>query len=383
MKTRQKEVLLLFGSNYNHTLHRGVADFASAHRWHLTVQPYQIHHPPGNWRGSGILAALGDDPEITDFVTDAKCPKIDLSGSHPEIKIPRLTADNLHIGKLAADHFIGRGFRSYAYCCDRLDPMSFLRREGFFMALKIEELSSRSWEWEAHVKKITKTDWNRKRQWIRKQIEKASKPLAIFCFNDIIASQVVETAIDSGFSVPEEVAVMGVDNDELICNTAAVPLSSVQHDLHTLGYQGAKLLQLLMDGNTSPERPILITPRGVEPRVSTDIIAIHNPRCADALKFIRDNYRTNIGIRDIAAETGCSRRTLETEFRKELGRTLNKELHRVRMNHVKELLISSRLSIAEVAAASGFQSVEYLHRAFKKQEKITPRQFRTRHMLPS
>jgi len=378
MKTEQKEVLLLFGSNYNYALHRGAAEFAAAHQWHLITQPYQIPHLPKNWKGSGILTALGADPEITDFIIQADCPKVDLSGSHPEVHIPRLTADNLHIGKLAADHFIGRGFRSYTYCCDRLDPVSFLRKEGFFIALKIEELSSRYWEWEAHAKR-KRIDWDRKKEWLQAKISKAAKPLAVFAYNDIIASQVVEAAIAAGISVPEEVAVMGVDNDELICNTTIVPLSSVKHDLHSLGYQGAILLQQLMLGESSPDRPILIAPKGVEPRASTDIIAIHNPRCATALKFIKTNYRQNIGIEDIAAAVGCSRRTLEIEFHLELGRTLNKELQRIRMNQAKGLLIYTPFSIAEIAAKCGFRSVEYLHRIFKKQENTTPHKFRVHH----
>lgn len=369
---------MLFGSNYNHALHRGAAEFAVAHRWHLTVQPYQIIHPPKNWRGDGIVTALGIDPELIDFVMQADCPKVDLTGSHPEIHIPRLTADNLYIGKLAANHFIGRGFLSYAYCCDRLDPVSFLRKEGFFNALKTESLSSRCWEWEAHAKRNNDI-WDKKRKWLQDRIKEAEKPLAVLAYNDIVAAEVVDVAGSCGFSVPEEVAVMGVDNDDLLCNTAAVPLSSVKHDLHSLGYQGAKLLQQLMQGESSPDRPILIAPQGVEIRASTDIIAIHNPRCAAALKFIKTNYPQNIGVEDLAAAAGCSRRTLETEFLRELGRTLNKELQRVRINQVKKLLISTPLSIADIATACGFHSGEYLYRIFMKMEHTTPRKFRVEH----
>jgi LacI family transcriptional regulator len=205
------------------------------------------------------------------------------------------------------------------------------------------------------------------------------KPLAVFGYNDCVAADIIDACDDAGLLVPEAVAVMGVDNDTILCECVRVPLSSVCHDLEGMAYQAAALLDRLMAGRKPPKGIIRVPPTGLVTRRSTDILAVDNLQVARALRYIQDLY-TNplLGVEAVVAATDLSRRPLERAFRQEMKRTLNEEIVRVRMEKVKDLLTTTSMKVVEVAAATGFTRPSHLFRTFRKQLGLSPNTYRKR-----
>jgi LacI family transcriptional regulator len=179
--------------------------------------------------------------------------------------------------------------------------------------------------------------------------------------------------------VPEAVAVMGVDNDSMLCECLRVPLSSVCHDLEGMAYNSAALLDRLMSGKAVPKKIPRVQPTGVVTRRSSDILAVNNLEVAKALRFIHDQFANPLlSVDDIVAATTVSRRPLEKAFRSELHRTVNEEVVRVRLEKVKALLTTTQFSVTEISAQTGFTRPNHLFRIFRRQLGMNPKQFRTR-----
>jgi LacI family transcriptional regulator len=192
-----------------------------------------------------------------------------------------------------------------------------------------------------------------------------------------VAADILTACEEARIPVPESVAVLGVDNDPLFCEMARVPISSIRHDLEGMAYEAAALLDHLMSGKRAPKENIRLAPKGIVTRRSTDILAVDNLQVARALRFIGDNYaNAQLDIRHVVGATKISRRMLEKLFRKELKRSINEEIIRVRLSKVRELLGSSTAPVAEIAAATGFSRPNHLYRVFKKIFGVTPNSFR-------
>ena len=205
------------------------------------------------------------------------------------------------------------------------------------------------------------------------------KPLAVFSYNDCVAADVIDACGEAGLLVPEAVAVMGVDNDVVLCESVRVPLSSVCHDLEGMAYQAAALLDRLMDGNKAPAEVLRVQPKGVVTRRSTDIVAIDNLQVARALRCILDHYSNALlGVNDVVGATDFSRRELEKAFRKELQRTINEEITRVRMDRVKDLLATTTMKAVEISAATGFSRTNHFFRTFRKLVGLSPKVYRAK-----
>jgi LacI family transcriptional regulator len=170
--------------------------------------------------------------------------------------------------------------------------------------------------------------------------------------------------------------VIGVDNDRLLCDLADPPLSSVICNTHRTGYEAAALLDRMMSGEPVPPEACLIKPLGIETRQSTDILAIDDPHVAVAVRFIREQACTGIQVSDVLQHVPFSRRVLESRFRKILDRTPHEEIARLRIDRVKQLLVETDLPLLVIASRAGFQHVEYMTVAFKKQVGVPPSKFR-------
>jgi LacI family transcriptional regulator len=202
------------------------------------------------------------------------------------------------------------------------------------------------------------------------------KPLAVFASRDDEAAEVLEACLAASIPVPEQVAVLGVDNTDTICDCLCVPLSSVDSNLEQVGYEGAALLDRLMSHRAVAEKHIEIAPAGIVERRSTDASAVEQPRVRQALQFIQENCHLPIGVLDIARAVGLSRSGLEKVFRDAFVRSPGQQLRRIRLERAKKMLAESDAIIAAVGAATGFQSSHHFCRAFREQLGVTPGQYR-------
>ena len=221
-----------------------------------------------------------------------------------------------------------------------------------------------------------------KRKWENEQILMAAwlkqlkKPVGIMACNDDRGQHVIEACKIAMLRVPEDVAVIGVDDDDLICDLCDPPLSSVALNVEKAGYEAAKLLDKMMSEGKQINKNIEVNPTYVRIRHSTDIIATQDIELTKAITFIRQNFRKSIQVKNVVEATTLSRRGLEQRFRNKLNRSINSEIRRIRIEHICRLLVETELSISEIAYGFGFSSVEHISRYFQKEMGQSLRDYR-------
>ncbi len=388
----RRNVLLLLGS-HGHALRCGIARYAREANWMLDDSFVTVGLVPVWWRGDGILALITNPKDAAAQRHFPNTPLVDFSkgwiaNSMPK-KFraagegrPRVLYYNTKIGRLAAGHFLERGFKQIAllnsgnYWMEQERLPSFRQTVeaggGNFHELEYYKCFSRS-------ASRALRDHLTAHRWLVRALLHLPKPLGVAVASDGVALRVMRACDEAKLSVPEEVAVLGCHNDPLICDYAPVPLSSVDDDLERVGYEGAKLLDRLMDGKPAPREPILIPPKGVVTRMSTNILAVPDVRVARGVRFIWEHYRENIGVPEVAAVAGLSRSSVDRAFIKHLGRSPAQEILAVRINHAKNLLIETPMKAHEVAAQCGFTGIVHFSQAFHRATGIRPSYFRRQH----
>ena len=382
---KRRNVLILVTPAYHPRL-AGIARYARQHGWQLTILD-RIARQPKGWKGDGVLVTLRDNPEIVAFVKSLrrrKIPVVDLTFNHPEMQIPRVSGDHAEMGLAARRHFEERNFRHFAWFSTNWLNIHKLRYEGFSNPSNPSNLSNPSnpsppqrWVFaeEAPPERLDDFAWFDR--WLGDKLRAAPKPLALLAYDDADAARALGACLAAGLSVPEDVAVLGIGGDRLICENQLVPLSSVEHDQGRTGYEGAELLDRLMDGGKPPRKPILIPPRGITVRASTDFIAATSPVVRRALEHIRGHLGESFGLTQIAAATGASRATVARLFEQELGRSVGSEILRQRMILAKTMLKDGALSMSEIAFRTGFCNPAYFTNTFRRETGVTPKKWRT------
>lgn len=218
-------------------------------------------------------------------------------------------------------------------------------------------------------------DWAADQRTVGAQISGLPRPCALFCVNDPLACRMLDACLEMDIHVPQEIAIIGVDDDPLYCESVAVPLSSVRHDVESIGYRAAVRLERLMESGNVPSVEV-VAPLGVAVRSSTDHRAVENPAVLKAMRFIEDHHARNIGVTDVASATGMPLRALQQLFREELHESMVERITAVRIERAQELLARSNVPVAEIAARTGFSSSAYFHRIFKRHRKCTPVAYR-------
>ncbi|MBE7499562.1 MAG: DNA-binding transcriptional regulator [Verrucomicrobiales bacterium] len=377
--SRKRSVLLALTSTH-HGFFKGAARYAREHHWHVVADMIYTAKVPVGWRGDGILSFIGDRDDLAEFILSSGLPAVEISMVRNEISLPRVEGDSEQIGCLAAEHFLERGFRHFAWAPFMDDVVNAERYRGFANRLAranytchlLPPADTR------HGDSATR-NWAVRRKSLTRELKRLPKPLAVFGYNDCVAADIIDACDDAHLLVPEAVAVMGVDNDSILCECVRVPLSSVCHDLEGMAYQAAAVLDRLMAGRKPPKEIIRVPPTGLITRRSTDIVAVDNLQVARALRYIHDHYTNHLlGVEAVVAATNLSRRPLEKAFRQEMKRTLNEEIVRVRMEKVKDLLATTSMKVVEVAAATGFARPSHLFRTFRRQLGLSPKTFRKR-----
>jgi LacI family transcriptional regulator len=203
------------------------------------------------------------------------------------------------------------------------------------------------------------------------------KPVGLMACTDQLGFWLLDACKRAGVSVPEEAAVVGVENDESLCTMCSPPLSSVRFDGEKIGYEAAALLDRMMAGEPAPKSPMLIRPLGIVTRLSSDIVAIDNENLARAVRFIREHACDGIAVEDVLHAVAVSRSALERQMQQILGRSPKAEIRRVQFNRVQQLLLETNLPLTTIAERAGFKHPQYMAEVFKQKFGQTPGEFRT------
>jgi len=340
---------------------------------HFTEQGRGDEPPPWfhNWRGDGIIARI-ENERIEEAVVNANLPVVNVSTASLRRSFPTIASSSEGVSRLAAEHLLDRGFQSFGFCGDARFDWSFRHEHNFGRYIKAAGFVVDNFDSKLSDADDWRLEQNKLIQWVRR----IAKPAGIFACYDIRGQQLLDVCRQMGIRVPDDVAVIGHHNDELLCDLCDPPLSSVIPNSRRAGYEAAKMLDQLLGGATISASTKYVEPLGVCSRRSTDRIVVEDKQIANALRFIRDHACDGIGVEDVLRTVPISRTVLERRFQKLLGRSPYEEILRLRIERVKDLLTTTDLSIAEIARQLGFSGVEYLSALFKKKSGVSPRQFR-------
>jgi LacI family transcriptional regulator len=353
----------------------GISRFAKDHRWHLTVD--DRFDLPYGWDGDGAIVLLHGRKELIPFVRRLDVPVVDLGIYYPNMRIPRVIGDHEAIGKLAAVHFTERHYTDIAWFSTIWTHVHGLRFKGLRDHWRGNP--PLRWVWSENAPPSKRNARLTLERWLKVILAAAPKPLAVLAFDDYDAARIQDACIAAGIKVPSEVAILGIDNNELIDENRSVPLASVRHDLEGIGYRAAELLHRLMNGGRPPPAPILIPPKGIALRQSADYIAVHDPLVRDALAYIRENIGRSFGTDEIASSLGLSRTSLDRKAKACLGHALGAEILAQRIVQAKLLLANSALKVRQIARETGFCDISHLSKSFVKLTGETPLRYRRQH----
>jgi LacI family transcriptional regulator len=303
-----------------------------------------------------------------------------LDGRNPLSKVSEICADSNQAGRIAAEHLLERGFVHFAFCGYHGRIWSQRRQEGFSACLKKHRFISYN-VYDPPRRRLT-LSWDLEQPQVIAWLRSLPRPVGIMACNDIRGRQVIEAALAAGLKIPDDVAVVGVDDDRLLCDMANPPLSSVVLNLEHAGYRAAEHLDGLMSGRTKQPQQIFVEALWVTARRSTDIVAVEDRHVAAALRFIRDHFRQPIAIEDVVGEAAVSRRSLEIHFQRSLGRSIREEIQRARLAWSKKLLLETSLSAEKIAQVSGFSSLSYMSSVFRRELDLAPVQYRQQSRTP-
>ena len=288
---------------------------------------------------------------------------------------PSVITDSENIGRMAAEHFLDRGFRKFAFC--GFDEMAWSAQRGQFFEKYLKKAGFSVNVYTQPASKVLQR-WENEQRLLAEWIKGLPKPVAIMACNDDRGQHVIEACKAAGIKIPEEVAVLGADNDILVCDLCEPPLSSVALNTEKAGYDAAELLDKLMRGEKMTGQKILVEPTHIATRRSTDILSIQDPDVAEALRFIRNNCRAQITVDDVVESLPVSRRVLEKRFRKLLNRSVLEEIRKARTDAAARMLVETEMSIAQIAEKLGYTETAHLSRYFHKEKGISPIAFRKR-----
>ena len=381
-ETTSKRKVLVAIATAQAAYFRGIGRYARERDWHLVMDMVYTGAVPTNWAGDGILAVPGHNRQLHALIRSSTLPCVALSIAGAPMRVPRVTGANSLIGRTAADHFIERGYRNFAWAPFTDETVDQERLAGF--KARLGEYGFDCWTLPpAHLRVGSRwsQNWRERRDQLIADVQKLPRPAAIFAFNDCVASEVIDACRDAGFTIPDQIAVLGVDNEPAVCDGSPVPLSSIQHDLETIGYRGAELLDRLMAGEDFPSREIRVAPKGVAVRVSTDMLAVGNDRVAHALRYIAQNFDSPmLSVSSIADGIGVSRRHLERMFRTELNCTINERIVHTRMQAAARLLKTHpRARMPDVAQSVGLTQPKNFFKAFRRFFQMSPAAYRQDH----
>jgi LacI family transcriptional regulator len=331
-----------------------------------------------SWHGDGILADF-DDPGVAAAVSRARLPVVGFGGGFGWYSrrswIPYFFSNQPAVANLAADHLLERGFQHFAYCGLPPSPTNLWseeRHRAFAKRLKTRGFSCHMYR---GVHKSTR-QWNSILASLGSWLRSLPKPIGLMAANDKRARHVLEACHTYDLRVPEEVAVIGVDNDDLLCELSTPQLSSIEQDAKRIGYEAIALLDRMMGGEKPRQRHFLIDPLGVVTRRSTDILAVEDRLVARTMTFIQSGAARGIRVRDVVNDLEVSRSGLETRFKAAMGYTIHAAIRKAQLQRARRMITETNLPMKEIAAGTGFKSVQHMTTLFGKAFGQTPARYR-------
>ncbi|MGA8705987.1 MAG: DNA-binding transcriptional regulator [Steroidobacteraceae bacterium] len=357
---------------------RGVARYVREH------EPWALYHEPHGleasvpqwlrrWNGDGIIARI-QTRRVAQQLAASGIPVVDVLGMVPDVPFPLVSVDNTAIARMAAGHLLERGFRRFGFFGIEGENWSEQRYAGLCAAVASVQTQVPICRLPRDAK--GRRSWERAENHVARWITALPKPAGVLVCSDQRGSLFLEACRRAGVSVPNDIAVVSVDNDEPLCEVCLPPLSSVEPGHLNVGYQAAALLDSMLRGASALRKPLQLQPLETVTRQSSDTLAVADPRIGMALRLIRENAPSGVRIDAIAREVGLSRSVLQRRFRATLHCSIHQEILNVRIRHARELLATTEISLAEVAEQAGFKHQEYLGAVFRARVGRTPAQVR-------
>ena len=364
---------------YTHAVHRGVVRYARRAGWLVDARSHHLNLGmlPAGWFADGILSFFGPDDVFGPALRAAGLPLVNTSPYLAELGLPTVRADDRASGLVAAEHLLDRGLQHFAMVqFSPSSPTSTARRAGFEASITAAGRQVH----DAVCPPLARAAGRQAQlKWLKDLLVRLPRPLGVFAESDLWAVELIHQSQEAGLSVPDDVAVVGVDNDDLIVDVAQVTVTSVDNDLEGVGFRAAELLDRLLWGEAPPTGPVLVPPVGVVQRQSTDILAVADRDLATALRYIHAHFTEPIQVDDVVDQTSTSRRRLQDLFRDHLGRPIAEEVRRCRLDLAKRLLRETGLKVAAVAERAGFGSGMQLHKLLAQDVGVGPAKYRQLH----
>lgn len=381
-KLQVPRILLLIETSrvYGRQLVEGIGRYAREHGpWSFYFEERGVDElsvrKMNQWRVDGVISRIRD-PLAARRLQATGLPFVELHGNSRTCK-PHVTVDEEAVARMAAGHLIDRGLKHLGFFARRNEWWLQIRREAF--TAHLASLGHSCNVYAAPVPPPRKPlDQSRQQPDLVEWLKSLPKPAGVLCATDLEALTLLETCRQVGIAVPDQIAVLGVDNDSVICSVAWPRLSSIDLDAQRVGYESAALLARMMGGGKKPGTTILVAPKEVVVRESTDVLAIADAQVVQAVRLIRQFACKGIDVPHVSDHIVMCRRTLERRFKTCMGRTLKDEILRVKMDQAKMLLSQSDYPVKRISDMSGFGSLHYFARAFRRETGETPCHYRRR-----
>lgn len=375
---RRVALLIETSNGYSRQLLAGVYEhMRSGGHWATFLPEHGRGMPPlkelARWTGDGIIARI-ENAETARVIERLGIPAVDISAGRLLPDVPYVETNDAQIAELAARHFLDNGFQHLAYCGDRRFRWSENRQHFFQNVLTARGMTVHVFHEPARAASSTEDTLSRIGDWL----VGLPKPVAVFACYDARGRQVIDECHRVGLRIPDDVAVLGVDDDELLCSLMNPPLSSIIPDARGAGRLAGELLDRLIDGGSVPMENLL-APLGVAVRRSTDVLAVDDPLIAASVAFIRAHVQRGIKPEDVVAAVGSTRKMLDQAFVRRLDRTIHEAILQVQFKLVEQLLHETDLKLAAIATRCGFRHPEYMTVAFTKRHGMSPSEWRRAH----
>jgi LacI family transcriptional regulator len=380
MASRKIAVLVGPGHGFNMGVLRGISQYAAATGpWEfLSQSPGLSFLAVREWTVDGVIVPLRSE-EHAQIFRNRGVPTVNCSGALRDPGVPTVRPDDREAGRLGAQHLMERGFRNLAYCGFQEYDFSEIRRQGFEEAVQRAGLEPIVFRADPAIR--NEWTWDRQQMDIARWLKTLPLPAGVMASMDERSWHVADACNRAGLRVPQDVAIVGVDNDQVRCEFTNPPLSSVAVSAERIGYESAAMLGRLMSGTAPPPGPVLVKPEGVVVRASSDTLVAGDEAVVRAFRFVHDHASDPGAFEEAVREAGAERRDLSERFRRCLGRTLEEELLRARVGRAERLLVETDLDLAQVAQASGFITLARLRDALRRRTGFGPSEYRDRHRL--